>query len=64
MLSYNRMPTFIKDTIPFLQKKKIDELTFTDKSILVAINIEALYSSIPNEKGLDLLSRVLQLGSP
>lgn len=53
------LPSFIKDTI----LQKIDELSYTDESILVAIDIEALYSSIPNTKGLTAISRILKQGS-
>ncbi|XP_077339255.1 uncharacterized protein LOC143983433 [Lithobates pipiens] len=52
------MPSYVKDTTHLLQT--IENYTLTDKSILVAIDVEALYSSIPHNCGVEAIRNLLQ----
>lgn len=51
------IPSYIKDTIHLLQH--IDGLQVPPDLLLVAINVEALYSSIPHDRGLICIKRIL-----
>lgn len=48
-----RMPSYVKDTLQLLQI--LDGLTIPVDSLLVTLDIEALYSSIPHEEGLKII---------
>lgn len=51
------IPSYVKDTIHLL--RQLDGLQVPPNSILVAIDVEALYSSIPHKLGLACKRRVL-----
>lgn len=51
------LPSYIKDTSGLLCK--LDGLTVPPGCFLVAIDIEALYSSIPHNHGIEVISRFL-----
>lgn len=55
------LPSFTKDTIHFLQM--INALKLSGNFILVTIDVEALYCSIPHGKGLLAIQNLLQQGS-
>lgn len=50
------LPSYVKDTIHLLQI--IDGVQVTDRTILVSIDVETLYSSIPH-KGLNCIQKIL-----
>lgn len=52
-----RLPSYLKDTLQLLQL--LDELTTPTNSLLITFDIEALYSSIPHEKGLETVKGFL-----
>ncbi|XP_040206073.1 uncharacterized protein LOC120937139 [Rana temporaria] len=54
------LPSFTKDTMHFLQT--IEGCMLCDQAFLVSIDVEALYSSIPHEKGLSAIEEVLTRG--
>lgn len=54
------LPSYVKDTFHFLQI--LDNLCIPDYSILVTTDVEALYSSIPHEKGLTTIKHILHQG--
>lgn len=52
------LPSFVRDTIQFLHL--INDLRIPDNAILVTIDVEALYSSIPHSLGLAAVQKALQ----
>lgn len=50
------VPSYIRDTIHLVQN--IDGLQVPSNAVLVAIDVEALYSSIPNDRGLACIQQV------
>ncbi|XP_053549033.1 complement C1s subcomponent-like [Bombina bombina] len=45
------LPSYIKDTLDVL--KKLNDITVSTNTLLVAIDVESLYSSIPHDKGIE-----------
>lgn len=54
--------SYVQDTLSFL--KFMDSLTAPPGSILVTIDIECLYNSIPHEKGLEVINSFLEQMHP
>lgn len=52
------LSSFLRDTVQLLQV--VDNLTVPGEALLVAIDIEALSSSIPHELGINIVSTFLQ----
>lgn len=52
------LPSFIQDTSDLL--KHIDDIITPPEALLVAIDIEALYSSIPHDKGVASVAKFLR----
>ncbi|XP_073448827.1 uncharacterized protein [Aquarana catesbeiana] len=52
------LPSYLKDTLDLL--KILEGLTIPQGAILAAIDIEALYSSIPHTKGIEVVSEFLR----
>lgn len=51
------LPSFVRDTLHFLQI--IDKLKNPEHALLVTIDVESLYSSIPHEKGVAAIKHTL-----
>ena len=51
------LPSYVKDTIDLL--RKLDGLTISKDALFVTIDVEALYSSIPHDKGLKTVGTFL-----
>ncbi|XP_040188254.1 uncharacterized protein LOC120920313 [Rana temporaria] len=52
------LPSYTKDTIHLLQV--LEDLTIPPDAILVTIDVESLYNSIPHQLGLEAIKRVLK----
>ncbi|XP_053571737.1 LOW QUALITY PROTEIN: polycystic kidney disease protein 1-like 1 [Bombina bombina] len=56
------LPSYIKDTLDVL--KKLNDISVSANTLLVAIDVESLYSSIPHDKGVEVIKYFLiQRGS-
>lgn len=51
------LPSYLRDTLQLLQN--LDDLSVPPETILVTLDIEALYSSIPHRKGLQIIGKFL-----
>lgn len=51
------LPSYLRDTVQVLQV--VDNLTIPEEALLVTIEIEALYSSIPHVLGIETVSKFL-----
>lgn len=51
------LPSYLRDTVQLLQI--VDNLTIAKEALLVTIDIEALYSNIPHDLGIKIVSTFL-----
>lgn len=58
----NTLPSYVRDTGDVLNK--IEDLAFTGKVLLVGIDVEALYTSIPHEWGISAVFHYLETKYP
>ena len=55
---YIKLPSYIKDTTDFINKTK--DLDLPDDSILVTMDVSALYTNIPNDEGIEAVKNSLK----
>ena len=53
-----KLPSYIKDTTDFINKTK--DLDLPDDSILVTMDVSALYTNIPNDEGIEAVKNSLK----
>ncbi|KAM4038358.1 uncharacterized protein ACNLHF_016669 [Anomaloglossus baeobatrachus] len=53
------LPSYIRDTLDLLGK--IEDITLEDNMILASIDVEALYTSIPHDKGMEAVNYFLSM---
>ena len=54
------LPSYIKDTTDFLNKLDTLPDQLPEESILVTMDVRALYTNVPNEEGIDAVKQFLR----